>query len=195
MRKKLQFSGCLKRGLKKNSLGKKVLLLIWEVLQEIAKTPGELLEGTTTSDIMKKAHGTYWAEKEWEAMRALRRLELSGHIKKKKQDKKIYFTEKGYLEILKYQIQEEHSKWDGKWRIVIFDILEEKRNYRDFLRNLLRWLGFRELQKSVWVFPYDVKDRIKELLKIQKLKIEDDIRFLTVEEIDQDSDLRIQFDL
>jgi len=168
--------------------------LAWEILKEIAKTPGELLEGTTTSDIMKKVHGTYWVEKEWEAIRALRRLESSGHIKRKK-DKKIYLTKKGYLEILKYQTQENHPKWDSKWRVVIFDIPEEKRNYRDFLRNLLRWLGFKELQKSVWAFPYDARDKIKELLKVQKLKIEDDIRFLTVEEIDQDSDLRAQFGL
>lgn len=194
MAKKLQFSG----GLKKDSLGHKALLLTWEVLKEIAKTPGELaelLEGTTTSDIIKKAHGTYWAEKEWEAIRALRRLESSGHIKKKKKDKKIYLTEKGYTEILKYQIQENHPQWDDKWRIVIFDIPEEKRNYRDFLRYLLRWLGFKELQKSVWVFPYDVRDKLKELFKIQGLKIENDIRFLTVEEIDQDRDLRARFDL
>lgn len=195
MTKKLQFSGGSKRGLKKNSLGQRMLLLTWEILKEIAKTPGDLLEGTTTTDIMKKVHGTYWAEKEWEAIRALRRLESSGHVKKRKQDKKIYLTEKGYLEILKYQTQKSHFKWDGKWRIVIFDIPEEKRNYRNFLRNLLRWFGFKELQKSVWVFPYDVRNDIKKLLKIQKLKIENDIRFLTVEEVDQDSDLKTEFGL
>ncbi len=189
MTKKLQFSG----GLKKSSFSKKMLVLTWEVLKEVAKTPGELLEGTTTSDIMKKVHGTYWAEKEWEAIRALRRLESSGHIKKK--DNKIYLTKKGYLEILKYQIQRKHLKWDGKWRIVIFDIPEEKRNYRNFLRNILRWFGFRELQKSVWVFPYDIRGKIKELFKIQGLKIEDDVRFLTVDEIDQDDDLRSEFGL
>lgn len=191
MTKKLKFSG----GLNKNSLSRRVFLLTWQALKEVAKTSGELLEGTTTSDIVKKFHGTYESEKEWEAIRALRRLESSGYIKKKKKEKKIYLTQKGYLEILKYQIQKEHSKWDGKWRIIIFDVSEDKRNYRDFLRHILRWLGFKKLQKSVWVYPYDVKDKIKELLRIQKLKIEDDIRFLTAEEIDQDEDLRVQFGL
>jgi len=63
------------------------------------------------------------------------------------------------------------------------------------LRSLLRWLGFKELQKSVWVFPYDVKNELKKLFKVQKLKIEGDIRFLTVEELDQDNDLKGEFGL
>jgi CRISPR-associated endonuclease Cas2 len=189
MSKKLQFSG----GLKKNSLSQKMLLIIWKTLKEIAKTPDELLEGMTLLDVIQKFHGTYWANKEWEAIRVLRRLESSGHVKEK--DKKIYLTKKGYMEILKYQTQEKYPRWDNRWRIVIFDIPEEKRNYRDFLRNLLRWIGFRELQKSVWVFPYDARDKIKRLLKIQNLRIEDDIRFLTVEKIEQDNDLRAKFGL
>lgn len=195
MKQKLQFSGGDKRGLRKGSLGHKTLLLLWDALKEIAKTPGELSEGMTTNDIVKKFHGVYWSEKEWEATRALKRLEVAGHIKKKKQDKKIYLTQRGYIEILKHQIRNRPTKWDHKWRIVIFDISEDRKNYRNFLRNLLRWLGFKELQKSVWAFPYDVKDKLKELLKIQGLKIEGDIRFVMASEIDQDNDLKIKFKL
>ncbi len=198
MSKKIQFSGKNTRGLKKNSLSHRMLLLTWEALKEIAKTPEdlfELLEGTTTQDIIKKVHGNYWSEKEWEAERALKRLHSSGHIKKKKQDKKIYLTDKGCLEILKHQIKNTNKKWDGKWRIVIFDISEKKKNYRNFLRYILGQLGFKELQRSVWVFPYSIKEKLIKILKVQKLKVEGDVRFLTVEELDQDKDLRKKFDL
>jgi len=49
MARKIKFSG----GLNKNSLNQRILLLIWKILKEIAKTPEELLEGTTTTAIMK----------------------------------------------------------------------------------------------------------------------------------------------
>lgn len=190
------------RSLKQGSLSQRVLLLTWKILKETLKLPIRviefpywLLEGITTTDIMKKFHGTYEAEKEWEAIKALRQLESSGHIKKKKEEDKIYLTKKGYLEVLRYQVQENRPKWDGKWRIIVFDILEEKRSQRGFLRNRLRWLGFKELQKSVWIFPYDTKDKIKELLNICRVEIDGDIRFLTVEKMEDDGDFKKEFNL
>lgn len=39
------------------------------------------------------------------------------------------------------------KKWDGKWRMVIFDIEEKERKNRDFLRIKLRELGFGMIQE------------------------------------------------
>ena len=39
------------------------------------------------------------------------------------------------------------KKWDGKWRIVVFDIPEKKKAAREALRKKLKDLGFVELQK------------------------------------------------
>ncbi|HEY4497158.1 MAG TPA: hypothetical protein VJC20_00145 [Candidatus Paceibacterota bacterium] len=47
-----------------------------------------------------------------------------------------------------------HSKWDHKWRLLIFDIPEKIRGRRDFFRRELYNFGFYPLQKSVWVYPY-----------------------------------------
>lgn len=44
--------------------------------------------------------------------------------------------------------------WDGKWRIVMFDIREKRRKTRARLRHLLMGAGFVRLQDSVWVHPY-----------------------------------------
>lgn len=61
--------------------------------------------------------------------------------------------------------------WDGKWRIIIFDIPEQKRIIRNlFRRNLKKW-GFKQLQQSVWVSKQNVTDRLKTL--ILDLKVED----------------------
>jgi DNA-binding transcriptional regulator PaaX len=65
----------------------------------------------------------------------------------------IYLTEKGkkFAEIL--QIDElkikNSKKWDKKWRILIFDIAQLKRIYREAFRGKLKELGFYQLQKSV----------------------------------------------
>ena len=56
------------------------------------------------------------------------------------------------------------NKWDKKWRILIFDIKENNRNTRDFIRRTLISIGFVKLQKSVWVYPYDCEDLVN-LLK------------------------------
>lgn len=61
--------------------------------------------------------------------------------------------------------QENVDNWDGKWRIVIFDIPEQKRLIRDlFRRNLKKW-GFRHLQKSVWISKKNVMEKLFSYIK------------------------------
>jgi len=59
----------------------------------------------------------------------------------------------------------QNKKWDGKWRVVIFDINEKKRKDRDSLRNKLRELGFGMIQESVWISPYDIIVDLREFVK------------------------------
>ncbi|MBU2577456.1 hypothetical protein KKA69_01335 [Patescibacteria group bacterium] len=56
-------------------------------------------------------------------------------------------------------------KWDGRWRIVIFDIEEKLRKDRDLLRRKLIELGFGMMQESVWISPYDVIVDFREFIK------------------------------
>lgn len=53
-----------------------------------------------------------------------------------------------------------NKKWDGKWRIIIFDIPEELRKNRDSFRRKLYNLGFYMLQKSVFVLPYPCDEEL-----------------------------------
>ena len=43
--------------------------------------------------------------------------------------------------------------WDGKWRIIVFDLPEKKRGLRNDLRKQLRSARFGGLQRSVWISP------------------------------------------
>jgi len=132
---------------------------------------------------------------EWEIKKIINYLNQRKYIKLDKEKQRIYLAEKGFLEFIKFKTLQKQKKWDGRWRVVIFDVAEERRGSRDFLRKRLKWLGFKELQKSVWVFPYDIKEDIEELIKISKYNCRGDIRFLTVEKIEEDNDLKKWFDL
>ena len=54
-------------------------------------------------------------------------------------------------------------KWDKKWRFVLFDIPETRKVSRDTLTEKLRSLGFRQLQRSVWLHPYPCREEIEAL--------------------------------
>ena len=83
------------------------------------------------------------------------------------------------------------KKWDGKWRVVIFDIPEKKRKVRDRIRNLFTSAGLYRLQDSVWVYPYDCEDIIG-LLKTD-FGVGKDVLYLIVDEIENDRHLREEF--
>lgn len=61
------------------------------------------------------------------------------------------------------------KRWDGKWRVVIFDIKERRRLTRNRLRDVLKRLDFKRLQDSVWVYPYDREDIIILLKAVLRL--------------------------
>ena len=77
----------------------------------------------------------------------------------------IRITENGRKRLLNYNFETmtvpAPKKWDGKWRIVGFDIPEKKKQAREALRNKMRELGFMVLQKSLFVLPYDCKKEIE----------------------------------
>ena len=113
---------------------------------------------------------------------AIRRMKKDGFIKveKYKKEKRFTITEKGKLKIL--GLNQKVKEWDGKWRIVIFDIPERKRGLRDFFRAKLHELGFRFLQESVWICPYNIADQVEDLIVL--CGVGNYIHYLVVEELD-----------
>lgn len=55
------------------------------------------------------------------------------------------------------------EKWDHKWRVVIYDIPEKNRTGRNYFQLKLKELGFEEIQKSVYVHPFECSAEIKRL--------------------------------
>ena len=109
----------------------------------------------------------------------------------------IILTKDGRQKALKYQIDEikikKPEKWDGKWRVVVFDIPEKKKKAREALRNKLQDLGFRELQKSVLVFPYECEDEIDFIVEV--FEIRPYVRFIKVDSFTNEEQFKIKFKL
>ena len=85
------------------------------------------------------------------------------------------------------------KKWDGKWRMIIFDIPEKKRGVRMQILSLFHQAGLHRLQDSVWVYPYDCEEIIG-LLKTD-LGIGKEVLYVIADEIENDRHLRSEFGL
>ena len=207
----------LYKGLKKGSFNQRVFSMLTSLMKKNAQGAksafnifcdlpvGAMLERKSLSRYYSDLEDSMPSGKElseWAIKRAIKELSVSKYIKIKqdktgKADTRISLVKKGVLEFIKCNvaIQKQKKEWDGKWRIIIFDIREDRRRIRDSLRNRLNWLGFKELQKSVWIFPYNIRKEIEEILDICNINIIGDVRFLTVEKISKDEDLKKEFEL
>jgi len=95
-------------------------------------------------------------------------------------------------ELAEYKLRKQ-KKWDGKWRMVIFDIPEKKKRVRRQISSLFNQAGLYRLQDSVWVFPYDCEDIIG-LLKTD-FGVGKDMLYVITDEIENDRHLRNEFGL
>lgn len=83
------------------------------------------------------------------------------------------------------------KKWDGLWRLVIFDIPEKKRVFRNILRSHLKTIGFIELQKSAFIFPFPCEKEIACLTELYNAA--SFVRVATLQTIDNEKDLKQHF--
>jgi virulence-associated protein VapD len=130
--------------------------------------------------------------------RTMKSLERRGMVRivKKQGEVRVYLTDKGQQELLKYQLREKRlmgGRWDKKWRIVIFDIAEKRRSARDRIRIDMKVFGFEKLQDSVWVYPYECEEVIS-LLKT-RYKAGKELVYIVASDIENDMRLRKTFQL
>lgn len=88
----------------------------------------------------------------------------------------------------------ENKWWDGKWRIAIFDLKNEKNRERNAIRLTLKHCGFILLQKSVWAYPYDCLQEIVFLRTFFGLN-EKEFRLVVSDNIGDDNYLRRHYKL
>ncbi|MEA3295905.1 MAG: hypothetical protein U9Q27_02075 [Patescibacteria group bacterium] len=116
------------------------------------------------------------------------RLQKQGLIRKS-ENEKFQLTAEGE-EIIAY-IKNRYSilnkKWDKKIRVVIFDIPEKEKKFRNWFRTELGLLLFKQLQKSVYVGKYSIPDDLYQ--NIIKNNFFKNIHIFTINEADKQKDL------
>ncbi len=113
---------------------------------------------------------------------ALRRLRVEGILDIDKRANQIIYklTKSGKKELeLRRLLKDE--KWDGKWRIVIFDIPEKMRGVRKVFRSKLKEWEFEQWQKSVWASQKPITKPLREFLK--ELGIEKWVRVIEADNV------------
>src|SRR3989344_1402893 len=86
---------------------------------------------------------------------------------------RITLTKRGKKESLVYNLDTitlNTQRWDGKWRLVIFDIPHPKKRAREALRAKLKMLGFYPIQKSVFLTPYECEKEIDFICSVFEIR-------------------------
>lgn len=102
----------------------------------------------------------------------------------------IKITEKGEKRILEYDFENltrKVRKRDGKWRLIIFDIPEEKKQNRDAFRRKLIQLDCTRLQDSVFASAFPCKDEVDFLCHY--LEISDYVTLVVLDKIERGEQL------
>ncbi|MBI5644924.1 CRISPR-associated endonuclease Cas2 [Candidatus Kaiserbacteria bacterium] len=136
----------------------------------------------------------------FEARNAVDRLVIKGYVRRVRRDGKTYLeiTDRGRQHL---RVEEARTrsparakrKWDGRYRLVMFDIPEQRKSTRERLRRLMIEFGFMRLQNSVWISPYDCEELIA-LVKAE-LRIGSAVLYALVDQIEQEYRIKEHFGL
>lgn len=135
-----------------------------------------------------------------DAVYNLKRRNLIEVVQMKDGKIKVKLTNKGESRIKEFSFEtlkiQKPLRWDKKWRILIFDIPTKPKIYnqaREALRVKIKNLGFYQMQKSVWVYPYECEDEI--LLIAELYQVQKHIEIITAEKILHENIIRKVFNL
>lgn len=152
---------------RKNSLANLILLSLEKTvdgyvrLEDFLYNTGFYATGSGWSYPLKKAA----------LSRALKRLRENGFVELlDDNDLILRLTDKGKEKALLANLLREEDGWDGKYRIVAFDIPEKRRLARDLLRRKLKNWGFLPWQRSVWVTKKNCTKPLRAFIKSVGIK-------------------------
>jgi len=145
---------------------------------------GEFIEPCSVT--IRKIHGVLPPDyKSTNLYSALYRSLKTGEIERIVENGKPYYqiTSLGKKKLIRkfplFALQKQ--KWDGYWRVVIFDIREKASKLRKRLRSELVNLGFAMWQRSVYITPFNVAEDVRDFLVVHGLK--DEVYVLVAKEL------------
>lgn len=120
--------------------------------------------------------------------RIIKRLEKQEmiSIREKASQVAIEITEKGKRRLLEYDFENiklKAKRRDSKWRLIIFDIPEDKKSARDVFRRKLLQMGIIRLQDSVFACAFPCKNEVDFLCHF--LEISDFVTLVSIGEVER----------
>ena len=109
----------------------------------------------------------------------------------------VKITRAGRERVLRYALDEmeieEPATWDGKWRLIIYDVPVKKRYFQDLFRKAIKKLGLYQLQKSVFLTPYPCDGQIEFLREY--FQVGGEVLYMIVERFENDGVYKKYFGL
>ena len=148
--------------------------VIHEILEVLLEGTDLLLEWMENPHAQRRRINGILTHEEWEKLfghqkrkSALRRLKKKKWIEDRQLGNGVVFelSCEAVVEYLKASIKREPTRPGNRETLVVFDIPEAARNARKSWRRLLKKLGFKKVQLSVWSSMKDISDQILGLVK------------------------------
>jgi DNA-binding PadR family transcriptional regulator len=141
--------------------------------------------------------------KEWKEFnsvylrRTLQKLESQKFIEVSEKNGvgKVILTENGRKKLMEMSVNDisihKPVRWDGKWRMVFYDVTKDRNSVRDRFRSYLKAAGFYLWQKSVYLHAYPCEKEIEFLRNF--LGIAGEVRLVVANKIENDQPFRDYF--
>ncbi len=100
----------------------------------------------------------------------------------------IKLSQKGQTKYLRYKMEnwsDQGKGWDGKWRVVLYDISKLKKDKQEAFRRMLKQMNFWPLQKSVYLTPYKCQEAINYLREY--FNIGEEVMLLEVSKLENEA--------
>ena len=174
--------------------------LIKNILKNLA-IGGVLMSGFAMPNIVKLLDffGATHTNERRKILKAVERMKQKKLVRiyEKNGREVIEITELGKKKVLSYDLENikitRPKKWDGCWRIIIFDIPEKNKKARRALNFKLKNMEFFPLQKSVFVCPFECDDEVEFVVEFFGVKRH--IRKILAKKIENDEFLKNFYNL
>ena len=193
------------RAEKNIEMAKKSGIALGKIIISLALIGGILTVATVAPNVFSafgkiintnKKYKTFFNKKEFEkTTKYLKRYKYIKIVKKKgdgdEEIYEIYLEKKGAQRVIKEGFNNltiaKPEKWDGIWRMVMFDIPNKHKWAREGFREKLRQMNFYQVQESVFVYPYNCFKEIEFLCSV--FNIVDCVRYAEIKKIFFDNDI------
>ncbi len=157
-------------------------------------------------EVLKAKQSSNWEkrQKEWKKYNTWRLRQVIKRLEKQKfveivninGETVVRISDRGKQKVLKYDLDKmklDQSNWDGKWRIITYDIATAKKWQREIFRQTLKKMNFLKLQKSVYLTPFRCIDEIEYLRQV--CGVGDEVVIITVQGIEKEQAYKEYFGL